>query len=267
MLDKDITFIITYQQDTPERLANLKIVLPYYQSIFPDATFTIIESGENTLEGNLKDDIAYNFIESQNGFNKSKLYNIGLKCCETQFVCFLDIDCVVSRENLIKAFNLSSKHTKNIFIGYNGTSIYFKYNVKNKITECLNLYSFLDTFIDKDKLFLNFSNDNYLVGNTRAVGGCLCGKTEAFLNINGFNPNIIGWGFEDNEIVTRSHILGYSPLFVNTEKPLLFHLPHYNEETDKSLHPFYLSNQAIFNKVKGSKKEDLLKYSSSWKLT
>lgn len=265
-----ITFIIHLRKDSQERVNNLNIILPYYKNNFPDAKFIFVEDSDKKDFDFLSHETncEYVFFQNNSEYNKSKSYNLGLNKCATQLVCFLDIDCVVSRENILKAIEVVQKDSKTIAIGYNGTCIYFSYKVKNLINSSIdNLYDFLDKFVDRPNIYVNFKNDNYVVGNTKAVGGCLLGNTSTFKKLNGFNPNIIGWGFEDNEIVKRFYKLGSDICFINSKKPLLFHLPHHDMEYDKSEHKFYNKNSEIYNKVCTSTKEELKNYIRTWSLT
>jgi len=261
-----LTFIVHIRKDSDERVKNLNIVLPYYRSILPDSKFIFIEDSNLKEFSYLKDlpDTSYiNVEESDNSYCKSKCYNKGLMLCDTEYACFLDIDCVVSINNVNKALDTISDNT--IAIGYNGISIYFNQTVKNKIEKVdHSLYDFLDSFIEKSKLHLNYKTPDYLVGNTKAVGGCLVGKTKTFKEINGFNPNIIGWGYEDNEIIHRGNRLGYNMVYINTDKPLLFHLPHTTTEYDKSCHPFYQNNHREFLKTSNMTKSELESYIKTW---
>jgi predicted glycosyltransferase involved in capsule biosynthesis len=259
----NISFILTYYHDTEERFKNFNLISNYYKELYPSDEFIVVETSKEKKLKNVKN-ITYIGSDASEIFNKSKAYNLGLAKANSDIVCFLDVDCIVSKESLDKAIE-KSKNNSNIYIGYNGTCIYFEYNVKNTI-KTNNLYDELIKFVDQSKLYTNYTNEYYLVGNTRAVGGCLIGQTKIFKEINGFNPNIIDWGFEDNEIVLRAHKLGHSPLFIQTSKPILLHLPHHNEKTDRSKHPFYSDNNEIYNKVISLTKDQLVEYIKTWKL-
>ena len=104
------------------------------------------------------------------------------------------------------------------------------------------------------------------VGNLKAVGGCLVMSRDCFKDVNGFNPNFINWGYEDNEIVTRCHKLKKNVILANTKDPYLFHLPHHDVEGDKSVHDFYTNNQTEYMKVCEMNYNDLQKYIKTWKL-
>jgi GT2 family glycosyltransferase len=260
----NVTFIIPYNHDHEERFKNFNIILEYFKLNYSDSSFIVVETSAQQKLKNIKG-VDYYHVPQEGAFNKSKAYNIGINNCKTEVVVFLDTDCIVSKESLDKTI-LKSKLNPNIYIGYNGTCIYFEYNVKNNIKTVNNLYNDLANVVDKNNLYIHFKNENYEITNTKAVGGCLVGLTKIFKDINGFNPNIQGWGFEDNEIVIRAHKLGYSPHLVNSEKPYLLHLPHHETKSDKSLHTHYLSNGKVYDEVRQMNKQQIQDYIKTWKL-
>ena len=107
-------------------------------------------------------------------------------------------------------------------------------------------------------------NEMFEVGNLKAVGGCLVMSKDCFIDVNGFNPNFIDWGYEDNEIVTRCHKLKKNVIFTNTKEPYLFHLPHHDIDEDKSIHDFYNNNQLEYKKVCEMTHNDLQEYIKTW---
>lgn len=259
----NLTFIIPYHHDHDERLKNFNIILPYYQLNYPDSKFIVVETSEVQKLHALHVD--YYHSPQKEIFNKSKAYNLGLHHCKTDVVCFLDTDCIVSKESLDKAV-LKAKLNPNIYIGYNGTCIYFEYHIKNDIDAVHGLYDKLDAHVNKKQIHTHFKNDDYEITNTKAVGGCLVGSTAVFKQVNGFNPHMQGWGFEDNEMVSRAHKLGHYPHLVNSNKPLLFHLPHHETKMDKSAHAHYAANNAVFNEMNNMSKTQLTQYINTWKL-
>ena len=124
----------------------------------------------------------------------------------------------LSKSNIEQAVDQVSKDNS-ISICYNGTSVYFEYKVKNTIiADCKNLYDYLDGFVDKNKIYTSYKCEEYEIGNTKSVGGALLGKRETFLSIGGFNPNFVGWGYEDNEIIHRCKNMKVPMYYINTKK-------------------------------------------------
>lgn len=259
-----ISFIIHLRKDTDERAKNINIVIPYFKSLIHDCEFIFIEDDKESHFKYLQEDNIYYHFKNEGTYNKCKSYNLGLKQSTRDIVCFLDIDCIISKESLYKVIEQIQK-TDGIYIGYNGTCIYFEYSVKNKITTSDNLYEFLDSFIDKKNIYTMYKNEKYAVTNTAAVGGCLLGTRKIFDKINGFNPNFIGWGYEDNEIISRARILKVPVYCINTPKPYLFHLPHeISEGRDKSQHEFYSNNHREVAKIESMNIDQLKQYIKTW---
>ena len=80
----------------------------------------------------------------------------------------------------------------------------------------------------------------------------------------GFNPFFIGWGYEDNEIILRSSRLEVPVFYINTGKPLLFHLPHKDLETNEKDHGNYRSNEQEYLRVASFNKQQMLEYIKKW---
>jgi len=266
----NISFIVHFRKDTQHRMNNLDIVYKYYKSIYPRSEFIFVEDdSEERIKDLVKPEDKYIFFKNDSTYNKCIGYNKGLKQASNDIICFLDIDCLVSIDSLIKGVSLAKKGM--IIIGYNGTAIYVEHPLKDKINDNgTQLFKFLSSYIDEDNVVTGYyDRQTYCVGNTNAVGGCLIGSKETFKKINGFNPNFIGWGYEDNEIISRAGILGVPVAKVGNNNPnwFLFHLPH--EEggvaiKDKDKHDYYLHNENEVQKVEAMSKPQLKEYIKSW---
>ena len=264
-----LTFIIHLRKDTEERAKNVDIIIAYYKNIIPLCKFIVVEDDavQNFAYLENDKDIEYIHFYNESQHNKSKGYNIGLCKCKTDIVCFLDVDCIVSKQNIEKAIS-TLNDINGLYIGYNGVAIYFKYNVKEQIINYTeSLYDFLDTFVDKTNLNTGYENAFYHVANTNAVGGILLGYKHIFKNIGGFNPNFKGWGYEDNEIIIRAKKLSIPIYIINTSKSFFFHLPHINEENKhkENSHASFKLNEQEFLYISSLSKKEIEEYIKSWK--
>jgi predicted glycosyltransferase involved in capsule biosynthesis len=264
----DITFIVHLRKDTEERVKNASITLTYYKSILPTAKFIVVEDDKVQNFKFLEDEsTTYLHFYNEGQHNKCKGYNLGLAHSTTDIVCFLDIDCIVSKQNIEKTVD-TLNISDSICIGYNGVAIYFNYYIKNSITDYSeSLYDFLESYVDKSNLYNNYTNDYYHVANMKAVGGMLVGYTNTFKKIGGFNPNFKGWGYEDNEIVVRAKKLNIPIFAINTSKPFLFHLPHIDQSkrNTESDHASYQLNQQEFIRINNLSQIELEDYIKTWK--
>jgi GT2 family glycosyltransferase len=266
-----ISFIIHFRKDTEHRMVNLDIVYKYYKSLCPNSEFIFVEDdSEERIKHLVSPSDKYIFFKNDNTYNKCKGYNIGLDKASNDIICFLDIDCLVSIDSIIKSISLAKKDM--IVIGYNGTAVYIQHALKDKIgsKQGTELFKYLTSHIDEENVVTGYyDKQTYCIGNTQAVGGCLIGKKSTFKRINGFNPNFIGWGYEDNEIISRSGTLKVPVARVgnNNSNWFLLHLPH--EEggvaiRDKDRHDYYLHNEKEVQKVEAMSEEELEEYIESW---
>lgn len=240
-----ISFIIAYKRDTEEREVNLAYCKKYYQRLIPDCEIIVKESSDSK-------------------FNKCRLYNKGALEAKHNVLCFLDSDVFVSESSIKKSIELADAN--NVIISYNGTAIYLSYKSKHTLTSDLTYQSMLNLLPENYTPSRLEKNEMFEVGNLRAVGGCLVMSKDCFKDVNGFNPNFINWGYEDNEIVTRCHKLKKNVILANTKEPFLFHLPHHDVEEDKSIHDSYNDNQLEYKKVCAMNYNELQEYIKTWKL-
>lgn len=273
----DLTIIIHLRKDTDEREKNVKFAIDYYTEILPGVKFIIIEDdGVQHLNylANYQN-VKYYHFNNDSIYNKCKSYNLGLKHSDTDIVCFLDVDCIISEQNIQKAVLLSRKEKDTIYIGYNGVAVYLTYKAKQLIYSDVNkkqLYDVFNSYVDNHNIFNGYETDMYKIGNVKAVGGCLFGNRNVFEEINGFNPFFKGWGFEDNEIIKRSLKMGIPIKYINTKKPFFFHLPHENAHESESkidtkghdMQQSYIENYKEYTKVVSMTKEELYKYITKW---
>lgn len=267
--ESDLTFIIHFRLDNQEREKNLNITLNYLNNILPESKIIIVEDDSesriNETIGRYKN-INYIFLNNKHSYKKSYSYNIGLQSALTNYVCFLDIDCIVDRQNITKCLQELEIKNKAVYIGYNGICIYFKYNVKDNIikNKSKDLINYLNELVDRQNLRTGYECEYYTIGNTSAVGGMLIGARDTFKECGGFNPNFNGWGYEDNEIILRLNKIGIELFKINTKIPYLFHMPHTQENEQRDKHDRYFENYTEYQKILNMTKADLFNYIKTW---
>jgi predicted glycosyltransferase involved in capsule biosynthesis len=267
--EREITFIIHLRVDNVERKGNLDITLKYLNETFPDSAIIVIEDDIEKKASYIEtkyENVRYIFLKNEGSYIKCKSYNKGLQASFTEFVCFLDIDCIVDKQNIIKGIGALGAQNNSICLGYNGTCIYFKYNIKDIVRglPAKELINSLNSYIDRKKIITGYETENYTIGNTKAIGGLVMGKRLTFKKYGGFNPNFNGWGYEDNEIIIRLKKLGVEIYKVNTTIPYLFHMPHTQEGERRDRHSFFESNFNEYNKILNMNKDALEKYIDTW---
>jgi len=273
-----LSFIIYFKIDDPLRLKNLEHVGSFYANAFPEAEFIFAyeicsdqqQSGvrfiRDYLPPSTKVKIVYMGERADMLCQKSRGYNLGAKEATGDVLIFLDIDVIVDPAYFLPEIEELYNHRDlGVHVGYNGVALYMTHTgarnfLRSGSIQLLNL--FLDKYPEYNRT--GYSNDFFLCGNTKAIGGFLAMTKQTFEDINGFNPNFIGWGFEDNEIICRAHRLGNVVTKSNTTGNVLYHLPHDDGTRDKSIHPHYEQNKEEFIKIQTMPIAQLKQHIKTW---
>jgi predicted glycosyltransferase involved in capsule biosynthesis len=264
--DKDITFICHVRIDNEARIKNVKTIYKYYKQHLPNCQFVFVEDDAESklLDFTFDEHDEYMLVFNSNHVKKCASYNFGAKYAETDILIFLDVDIIVDCNKLLECINdARDSGSLECLIGYNGCAFYMTEMGEKQFLSSLNIND-LHNKIQNIKLITNASNDYALLGNTQAVGGCLIMTKASFNLTNGFNPFFIGWGYEDNEIISRTHRLGLSVNKSNIVDHFLYHLPHCDTSVNKSQHVHYKQNEAIVQFVESLNKEQLQQYIKQW---
>jgi predicted glycosyltransferase involved in capsule biosynthesis len=205
--NNNISFIVAYKKDTEEREKNLNLFKDYYSRIVPGCEIIVEETKEQT-------------------FNKCRLYNSGAVKASNNILCFIDSDIFIS-QNSIKLSCEKVHDSNKVMIGYSGFVLHMSYMFKESIKSGFQYSDLIKDVQPYKTIRLRDKTDLYWVEHTHSIGGCLFMNKQCFKDINGFNPNFVGWGHEDDEIIYRSHGLGKSVERVGrSQDSILIHLPH-----------------------------------------
>lgn len=275
-----ISFIVHVRIDNHLREKNLRAVIPFYIKHHPDAEFIFaIDDYNSTNVNKLITEIVQGHkniqtivdgsVSEGDPVRKCKGYNSGGRQATGDVLIFLDADVIVDPEISIPEIeNIYNANELDVHIGYNGTALYMTDLGEEKFlkTGCINALTSSWMIDSKDCIFKTGQRTaKYLCGNTQAVGGFLAMTKQAFKRINGFNPNFIGWGYEDNEVVMRAHKLGQNVTKSSNPYNILYHLPHEIVEKDKSRHQYYESNHKEMFKIESIlTREQLEEHIKTW---
>jgi len=263
---KDITFICHIRIDNEARLKNVKTIYKYYKKHLPGCKFVFVEDDaqSNLLDITLDAGDEHVLIINQDTIKKCTGYNHGAEYTNTDILIFLDVDVIIDCSKLLECINEAQCNgSPECLIGYNGCAFYMTQQGENQFLNTLDVED-LHSKIKDLHLITNNANEFALLGNTKAVGGCLIMTKKSFNQINGFNPFFIGWGYEDNEIISRAHRLGLNVTKSNIANHYLYHLPHCDTSVNKAQHNHYKQNEAIVQFVESLNKEQLQRYIKQW---
>jgi len=265
MIDlSNVTLIYHYRKDCEERLSNLKLSIDFHRKHFKNLEIILVEDDkelsinkEKDLEGKL-DKIF--FLKNTNIYARPASYNVAAKLSTRPIIMTMDTDVVVKPEFLEKAIKLLDDEKIGMIIPYNGIVLNTDEKIKAEFKETLDYEAFLP-YVPK-QFDIMYKEEHITVQHNRSVGGITIFKKDRFFDFGGYNPNFLGWGFEDNELVCRIKKMGYQIGRVTNDEAWIWHLSH--PGTVKNNHPFYNNNQKINNVVAKMSKDELKMYIDSW---
>lgn len=277
-ISNNITFVCAVSIDNDERVSNIRTIFRYYTKIFINSRFVFVTSD---TQHPIWDELGVSSYETRHaiishkngdGFEKCKMYNKGVSKFNykevTDYLVFLDVDVIVdgiALRSIIQYTNINDDTV--CHIGYNGTAIYLTKQGRSKFTEDINyedLQQLLADNINTANIKTGTTTPDLEVGNLNAVGGCLLMTKASFYRCNGFNPLFVGWGYEDNEIISRCRQLKMNVTRNSFKSHYLFHLPHGNPAADKSSHRYYKVNENICRYVESLNQEQTERYITQW---
>jgi hypothetical protein len=268
MIDfSNISFITHARFDTQERIDNLKIRTNFYHK-YPNIQQIFCEDSQtpqllNQIELNEND--LYLFRYNKDEWNKCLSYNLGFKLTTRPILCFIDIDVIIHPDAILEtAKYLIEDPQIGLMYPYNGLFLCVDPLLKKEFGEKFD-YNVFDAHYPTSKQ-INFNNGKVTVGHNNSVGGIVMIHRDAFIKCNGYNPNFKGWGYEDNEIPHRFHILGYNVQRLNKSYPL-WHMPHDGVGSGKKAdNPYYEQNRILCQKIESLSKIQLEEYIKEWQI-
>lgn len=279
----DITFLTFVRLDNQERVDNLRAMMAYYRQNCDNYTHIIIEDDSEPRAGNkiilTKDDVlVYTFSDTE--WNKSEGFNKGIKLAKTNILNLIDTDIIIHPKHLLETANiLKSDSSAALIYPYNGLFLCAEKELKDVFCNSLNYDDLIDRvpseFTDyagsKDRdmstltHLLNVDRDGVTVGHYASKGGCVMARRDNLIRCNGYNPNFIGWGYEDDEMPTRANKLGFGVGRIEGVGKTAWHLHHFDGTgSAKEKQPFYTHNHQVNQFVESSNKEQLQEYIKTW---
>ena len=267
MTNLNASVIVFYRKDSEDRELNLKTLLNFYYKHYEN--FEFIVSEQKHLESNI-DFSSYENLKHivlpdlEDTWNKMKGYNEGVKDSFYENLIFNDVDVIFGPEHINETLDILTKDNKKIILPNDGHFVCVKEGVRDKFIDNLD-YGYLCNQIDPNHYNqINFQNDKIHIGHTSTPGGGFVTKKRNIFNCNGFNPNFLGWGYEDNETLARFNKMGYTVCRLTGDFKPLFHINH--ESAERETNPYYKQNNNLCNFVEKIDSKLLYLYSNTWKM-
>jgi len=266
---KGLTILHYVRIDTEERAKNIKIITAFYRKTYNNYSVIYIEDDKTKKLPdiiNFHENELYIFRYNPGMWNKCWAFNNGIVLAKSNIIAFHDIDVIVSPDQLLETITcLEEDKNAGLIYPYNGMFLCVAEAIKNEFATTLTISTFDKYF--PENTTVNYDDGNVLVGHVSSVGGLVLGRRDNLIKAHGYNPNFIGWGYEDNELPARVHRLGFNVTRLNGNKKPLWHMPHGGPgASPKADNPNYDRNGQILNYVSSLTKDKLEEYINNWSI-
>lgn len=160
-------------------------------------------------------------------FHKTKAQNIGAYFAKNEVLFFCDCDIILEESYIEKITDLLKNDKK-----YFATLLGVKETIPNS-REANNVVEFgyeLHIKVANGNSLKIIDNEENAVSGTRQAPGLLLVNKENFIKINGYNGRLNGWGWEDQDMISRLTLgLGLT----REKEGIAFHISHNNESRTK----------------------------------
>lgn len=246
---KNISFIIHVRIDIPERLLNLTTVLDFYHSQCKNCQFIVINDDKEPdvrlrdLYDKYKENSKFLFLENSDIYRRPMSFNKGFTNTDRPCMIAGDTDVIIHPKYIKKAEEIIISGKAQHVYPYNGLFIHIKEHIRDSFKENYDFNKLLSLKPSEHNRYPYYETQDILVAHTASRGGCIMYESKMYKDINGYNPEFRGWGYEDDEINCRINKLGYKMDRVYDDDAIAWHLPHPN--TVREQHPYYENNNRL----------------------
>lgn len=238
----DVTFIIPFGCDSPERTENLRATLKYLCDNFATNILVIEDIGSTPSDFRVHPKSIVQHYKMQfradGVFHRTRIINEGIKMSGTPYICIYDTDVIFDRT----APDLAAQWLRD------GYAMVFCYD---GVMVDINRELYLKNGTIKE-------HHSYAVDS---VGGAVFLNKDAYKQSGYENENLISHAPEDAERFSRMTKLGYH---YGRIRGKCYHLPHPRGKNSSPTHEFVAQNMAEYEKIKNMSRKELEEYILTW---
>lgn len=219
----DLSVVIPFRFDTPERLENLRAVVQHLLATMAGIEVILIEDGPALTAEDMADLPGVHYIgrQSDGPFHKTRILNEGIEGLSARaYGASYDTDALIYPTAFASALDLL-RGGAGIVLPYNGMF----FDIRNTARQALLKNPDLSQHRPEVVLAEGKAQKKQLVCiNRNSVGGVVLFNRAAFAKAGGYHESFVAWGFEDAEIAERMAKFGHKVARVDGYP--LMHLAH-----------------------------------------
>jgi predicted glycosyltransferase involved in capsule biosynthesis len=256
----DVSIVIPVKIDTNDRKHNLRIVLNYFKTFFINYELIVVEHDKIPKVKEMVESYGGKHISrtASGSFHKTYNFNLGISLAKGYYIAAYDCDSIFNPLAIQYAFNRLKSGDTDFIFPYNRYMVEINKELFNNIdsfgVDLINSFPVSKTGVINDN---NMFKILYGSHDYECTGGALFFNRGKFFINGGYNPNIISYGCEDNEIELRVKKLGNRIERLSNFN--CYHLEH-SRSVDSHYNNFFSSNQKEFTKIKEMTETELKEY-------
>jgi hypothetical protein len=256
MIDlSDVTFVIPFAMDSPDRLRNLHITTRFLLRNFSTHILISEYAAEPKLDLRqwsmpARHSIQHHFFQNPHPyFQRTRSVNLAVKTISTPFFVIYDSDVLLCTRQYIEAAMLLRGRNADMCLPFSNRVMWIPQEGVESLPTPVN-----DDVLDG--LRYEVSDDRHIF-----LGLVNFLNTRSFIESGMMNEHFKSWGYEEMELYMRLIKLGYSVLRTSG---LAYHLDHYRGSDSSANHEYFEHNQQEYHRILAHNPDDLRRYTLSW---
>ncbi len=258
----DVTVVVSVKADSSVRLENLDRLRSFYAALAEGLDILlVVQPPTPSLES--MDGLRVHRLADDGLHWKTRNMNVGASLSSRPWLLMSDADVVPHPDALAEGVAMLSDGVGFVSL-YNGIVVNIPAAASANLSDWTTFLASLPHYEARDVVPGKAAKHPVirpLYGNAEhsAVGGCFLCSRAAFFGIGGWNPNIISYGFEDQELHYRATRLGHE--FPSVQGHNLYHFDH-PRGPESRYGQFYRQNRAEFDRVRNMAPDVLATYAA-----
>ncbi len=251
----DITFIIPFSFDLPERLRNLRIVTQFLTANFNSRIIvseydTVRRLRPALLPSSVRRSVRHLFFRNPNSyFQRTRSVNLACSEVDTPLLAVCDADVLLMTAQYVEGVTALREGRCDMCLPFENRVMWIPRDDVPAIMP-----------VPDDRMLSGLSHETS--DDSHVFFGLICLlNTQSFLDAGMMNEHFKSWGYEEMEFHMRLLKLGYR---IRHTGGLAYHLGHGNGGDTGPEHEHYTNNMREYHRVLYSNVEDLHAYIASW---
>jgi hypothetical protein len=251
----DVTFVIPFSLDSPDRLRNLHITTTFLLRHFSTHILISEYAPEPKLDlkqwsQHARKSIRHRFFPNPYPyFQRTRSVNLAVRTISTPYFVIYDSDVLLCTRQYLEAVMFLRGRKADMCLPFANRVMWIPQEGVERLPTPVT-----DAVLDG--LRYEVSDDRHIfLGLVNVL------NTRSFIEAGMMNEHFKSWGYEEMELYMRLIKLGYSVLRTSG---IAYHLDHYRGTDSSANHEYFEFNQQEYHRTLAHNPDELRQYTRSW---